>query len=255
MSALRSTMRGAALEAWSNRSAFWTQLLAMVANDIVWVLFWLIFFDRVGEVRGWGSDEVLLLFAVYTAAGGLVLGPLSNARRIGQLAADGELDAALTLPVPTLPYLLVRRLDATNLGDVVFGIALFVTVGDVTVGRALVFAGVVVAAAAVLTGFLVATGSVAFYTGRGEVGDLGFHSVVLLAAYPADIFTGASRFLLHVVVPAAFVATVPSHLVEELEAADLAALAAAAAAFVLLGWATFTAGLRRYTSGAVWTRA
>jgi hypothetical protein len=29
----------------------------------------------------------------------------------------------------------------------------------------------------------------------------------------------------------------------------------AAGAFALLGWAVFTLGLRRYSSGAVWTRA
>jgi ABC-2 type transport system permease protein len=253
--ALAVTLRGAALEAWSNRASFWTQLLAMAANDVVWVLFWLIFFDRVGELRGWDADSVLLLFAALTAVGGIVLGPLSNSRRVGAMAADGDLDAALTLPVPTLPYLLVRRLDAANLGDLVFGVVLFLVAGDPTPGRAAVFVLVVLAAAAVLVGFLVAAGSVAFYTGRGEVGDLGLHGVILLASYPADIFTGATRALLHVAVPAAFVATVPARLVEDFGPGQFAGLAAAAAGFLLLGWATFTAGLRRYASGSVWTRA
>jgi len=33
------------------------------------------------------------------------------------------------------------------------------------------------------------------------------------------------------------------------------AMVGAAAAFSLVGWAVFTAGLRRYTSSSLWTRA
>src|SRR5690348_13532004 len=102
-------MRSAVAEARANPGAFWTQLGAMAVNDIVWVLFWVLFFHRVGSVRGWDRSRVLLLFSVLTTAGGIVLGVLSNARRIGQLVPDGGLDAMLALPVPTLPYLLVRR--------------------------------------------------------------------------------------------------------------------------------------------------
>ena len=46
-----------------------SQMTVMVVNDVVWVVFWLLFFDRVGTVRGWDTDRVLLLFAVLTTAG------------------------------------------------------------------------------------------------------------------------------------------------------------------------------------------
>ena len=82
-----------------------------------------------------------------------------------------------------------------------------------------------------------------------------FHGMLLLANYPADIFTGATRTLLHSALPAAFVATVPSQLVDSPDLGDALALAGIAAFFAVLGCALFTAGLRRYTSGAVWTRA
>jgi ABC-2 type transport system permease protein len=113
----------------------------------------------------------------------------------------------------------------------------------------------VVAGAVVLAGFLVATGSVTFFTGRGEVGELGLHSILLLAAYPADIFTGAPKALLYTAVPAAFVAAVPSTLIDDFDLAKAAIMAAVAAAVAFAGWLTFTLGLRRYTSGSVWTQA
>jgi ABC-2 type transport system permease protein len=255
MRAVLATMRAALAEIRANPAALWTQAGAMFANDVAWVAFWLLFFDRVGDVRGWDADGVLLLFAILTTAAGLVLGLLSNARRVGQLAADGELDAVLALPVPPLAYLLVRRIDPTNLGDVAFGVGLFALAGEPTPQRVVVYLAGVVAGAVVLTGFLVATGSVTFFTGRGEVGELGLHSILLLAAYPADIFTGAPKALLYTAVPAAFVAAVPSTLVDDFDLAKAAILAAVAAAVAFAGWLTFTLGLRRYTSGSVWTQA
>ena len=255
MRALGVTSKGALAEAWANRSGFWTQLTAMAVNDVVWVIFWLLFFHRVGSLRGWNESRILLLFAVLTTAGGITLGFLSNSRRVGRLASEGELDALLALPVPPLAYLLVRRIDTTNLGDLVFGITLFVVGCHPTVERTAIFLLGVVASTALLTGFLVAVGSLAFFGGRSESGELGFHAMILLSSYPADIFTGATKTLLYTAVPAAFVAAVPSQLVATFDTAKAAALLAAATVFAIGGWALFTLGLRRYTSGAVWTRA
>jgi ABC-2 type transport system permease protein len=253
--ALGATVRAAFAEAWANRSGFCTQLLAMVVNDIAWVAFWVLFFDRVGGVRGWDMDLVLLLLAVLTTSSGLVLGVLGNARRIGTLATDGQLDATLALPVPPLAHLLVRRVDTANLGDLAFGITLFAVAGDPSPQRIAIYLVGVATAATVLTGFLVATGSLAFFAGRNDTGELGFHAMLLTAAYPVDVFSGAAKVLLYTVVPAAFVGAVPARLLDSFDPLGAAVSIAVAATFAFLGWATFTLGLRRYTSGAVWTRA
>ena len=86
-------------DAAARRTAFWTQILAMVVNDVAWVLFWLIFFHRVQSVRGWDAHQVLLLFAVLTTSAGLVLGLLSNCRRIPAAVQSGALDEVLSLPI------------------------------------------------------------------------------------------------------------------------------------------------------------
>lgn len=255
MNATLATARAAFTEAAANRASFWTQVTAMVVNDAAWVGFWLIFFDQVGTVRGWDADRIMLLFAVLTCSVGIVLGLLANARQLGRLAADGGLDAALALPVAPLGHLLVRRVDTVNLGDSLFGVVLFVVAGQPTPARAAVFVGGVLCATAVLAGFLVTASSLAFFGGNGETGDLGVRSMLMLASYPVDIFVGAPRLVLYTAVPAAFIAAVPAGLIDELDVTDAALLATAATVAVLGGWATFTLGLRRYASGAVWTSA
>ena len=255
MRALVSTARNALAEAASNRAALGSSMIIMIVNDIVWVAFWYLFFRGVGSLHGWDAHRVLLLLSVITSAAGISLGVLANARRIGVMAVEGELDAVLTLPIPPLAYVLLRRVEPVNIGDLAFGLVLFAVAGHPTPGRVAVFALVVLLSATLLTGFLVLTGSLAFFAGRSEGGDLGFQAMVLLGSYPVDVFAGAAKVILYSVVPAAFVSSVPAKLIDSFDVSVAARLAAVAATFAVAGWATFTVGLRRYTSGSVWTRA
>jgi ABC-2 type transport system permease protein len=252
---LWATLRNALAEVAAKPAALAMQMFVMMVNDFVWVVFWVLFFDRVGTLGGWDRDSILLLQAVLTTAGGLSLGLFANARRIGAMAVGGDLDAVLALPVMPLPFVLLRRIEPVNLGDLAFGIGLFLIACDPTPARAAAFVLVVLASTVLLTGFLVLTGALAFFLGRSESGELGFHGMLLLGAYPVDLFAGAIRLVLFTVVPAAFVSAVPARLIEEFDPGRAVALGAAAAAFAVAAIATFTLGLRRYTSGSVWTRA
>ena len=156
---------------------------------------------------------------------------------------------------PSLPFVLLRRIEPVNIGDLAFGIVLFAVAGHPTPGRTLVFVAAVVASAVLLTSFLVLTGALAFFLGRSESGELGFHAMLLLGAYPIDLFAGAIRVLLFTAVPAAFIAAVPAQLIDDFDLSRALALAGIAAAFAVAATSTFTLGLRRYTSGSVWTRA
>lgn len=255
MRGLLATLRAAFLEAGSNRGALVSQMAVMIVNDGVWIVFWALFFNRVGELGGWDLEGIILLQCVLTAAGGIALGLVANARRIGALALEGGLDPVLTLPVPALGHVLLRRVEPTNLGDLLFGVVLFAVAGNPTPARTALYVAVVAASATLLTGFLVLTGSLAFFAGRGESGELGFHAMVLLGSYPVDIFAGVAKLALYTVVPAAFVSTVPARLIMDFDAGQALALSGVAVVVAAAAWATFTVGLRRYTSGAVWTRA
>ena len=79
--------------------------------------------------------------------------------------------------------------------------------------------------------------------------------MLMLAAYPIDVFAGAPKLLVYTVVPAAFVATVPARVVTQADLRDVLLLAVAAVVFVIGAWAVFTVGLRRYTGTSGWTRA
>src|SRR6188472_4553943 len=151
MSGLRATARNAFAEVAAKPAALATQMAIMVINDFAWVVFWVLFFDRVGTLGGWDRDSILVLQACLTTAGGLSLGLLANARRIGVMAVGGELDAVLALPVSPLRFVLVRRVQPVNLGDLAFGLVLFFVACHPTPERTVVFLLVSLASATLLT--------------------------------------------------------------------------------------------------------
>ncbi|MEZ5225326.1 MAG: ABC-2 family transporter protein [Acidimicrobiales bacterium] len=209
MKALLITMRYALQEAASNRLALWIQMTVMVINDLVWVLFWVIFFDRVGAARlgrrsspapprrphdqCWPRARLVPQRAQHRPTG-VERGP-------GRSAGT---------PGPSLTHLLVRAVAPVNLGDVVFGIALFLYVARFDPRQAAVFVFAVVCSATLTLSFLLLMGSLAFFVGRNEGGELGFHAILLFSSYPVDIFTGVFKVLLYTVVPAGFVTSVRS---------------------------------------------
>jgi viologen exporter family transport system permease protein len=253
---LGRTLRTALLEAWTNRRSFWIQAGAMILNDAVWVAFWLLFFHKVGEVRGWRSDQVLVLFAILATVSGLAMGLLSNARKLGQLVADGQLDAVLTIPVHPLSYLLVRKVDTALMGDLIFGPVLFIVAGHPTPERTLLYLAGSLTGTVVFVSFVVVLGSITMVAGgRGEQADLGFQALLIMASYPLDVFGGVTKLVMFTVIPAAFITGVPVHLVDHFDLSTLGMMAGVAVLSALVAGAAFRAGLRRYRSGSAWTRA
>jgi ABC-2 type transport system permease protein len=250
-----ATWRLALADGIANPGSFLLQLLFMIANDVVWVIFWILFFNRVGHVRGWSLGDMFVLYSVIMLVAGTTLGLLANSRRIGQLVADGGLDEALVLPVTPLAFILARRIDPANAGDAVFGLVFFFLASHPSPERVLLFLGAAVAGTTVLVSFLVICGSLTFFVGgRGEQADLGLNALVLFASYPLDLFGGATKVILFTIIPAAFVSGLPVSLVRHFDPGTAMAVMAVTALMAALAGITFTLGLRRYASGSVWVR-
>src|SRR5690606_4430587 len=50
MRALTATLGAAVAEVRANRASSWAQFVLMVVNDLFWVLFWALFFGRIGTM-------------------------------------------------------------------------------------------------------------------------------------------------------------------------------------------------------------
>lgn len=233
------------------RAAFVTQAIGMILNDGVYFLIWIIFFDRFKDVRGWGLSDMFLVFAVSASAFGLAGTLFGNAFSLAEIITGGRLDYYLSLPRPVLLHLLASRTVPSGPGDFVYGFISYAASGQFSAGGLLRFLLAVLLATTVFVAFLVAVQSLAFWLGiGGAFTALAVNSIVTFALYPITLFGQSARFILFIIVPAAFMGAVPAGFVRGFDWSLLGQMALAAAGFLGFALLLFHLGLRRYESGS-----
>lgn len=236
------------------RAAFLTQVIGMVLNNILYFLFWVVFFDRFEQVAGYGLRDIALLFGVAAASFGLGVYLFGNATSLAEIISEGQLDYYLALPRPALLHALASRSAASGLGDAGYGLVSFLAVGPHTLDGLARFVVAVACGAAVFVGFMVLVNSLAFWMGgASQISSQALMALITFATYPVTLFDGTAKLLLFTLMPAALMGSVPAAFVRGFGWADLAMLAAGAACFLGLAVIAFQRGLRHYESGSAIT--
>jgi ABC-2 type transport system permease protein len=232
------------------RGAFWLQAGFMLANNVLFFVFWWIFFERFEEVRGWRLPDVAALFGIVAAGFGAAVVFAGGMRDLSRTIVDGDLDAFLTQPKSALLHLTASRTFASGWGDLCSGFA-FLLLSGLVDAKSLPLAGVAILCSATV---FVASGivihSLAFWLGRIEpVARQMWDFLVTFSTYPPTLFSGALKLVLFTLLPAGFIGYLPAELVRDFGWGGLLAAVGGAAAYMLLAIAVFHAGLRRYESG------
>ena len=58
------------------RASFLMQAIGMFLNNGIYFVFWIIFFDKFGEIKGYEIDQIFLLFSIITLGFGMA--PLAS---------------------------------------------------------------------------------------------------------------------------------------------------------------------------------
>lgn len=232
------------------RFSFFSQILGMMINDTLWVVFWVLYFQKFPVVNGWGLNDLLVMWATITFSFGLAFGLFYNVARLPDLILQGQLDYYLALPKNVLLHLSVSNIRPVNLGDCLFGPLLLLFFVPLGPSQILLFVGGSILAAVVYYSFHLLAGSLTFFlaSSEGLAANMGM-ALVHFSTYPTKIFDGWARVLLFTVIPAGFISEVPVELVHRFDLALLAELFLAAAVFLAIAVGVFHLGLRRYESG------
>jgi ABC-2 type transport system permease protein len=233
------------------RVAFLSQMIGMMLNNAVYFIFWVIFFDRFKELRGWQLGDMFLIFGVTASSFGLASLLVGNAFNLSEIITGGRLDYYLSLPRPVLLHTVASRTVASGFGDFTYGIISYLLSGYFTLdGFGRFFSGVLLAWIA-FTSFLIIVHSLTFWLGNASgFANLALNAMLTFALYPVSLFEGSARFILYTLVPAAFMGAVPAAFIRHFSWATLAELFLAD--LILFGLAVFIfqSGLRRYESGS-----
>lgn len=232
------------------RTSFLLTAGMMLVNNMVWIFFWGVYFQRFPLVNGWELRDVMMMWAVSAGGYGLSAVFFGNASQLAYLVAHGQLDVFLAQPKPVLLHVLVSRMSVSAIGDIVFALLLFLFFGDWTLLGVLKFAAALLIAMVIFTFFMVIVQSLAFFIGNAEgIGQQMNISFITLATYPTDIFRGIGRMMLFAVIPAGFISYMPIGFLRENDVSFTIAAIAAAAGLACFGTWFFYRGLKRYSSG------
>jgi ABC-2 type transport system permease protein len=239
------------LSAMEYRVALISQVVGMMLNNAIYFIFWLIFFDRFQEVRGWALHDMLLLFGIVATGFGLAVYLFGNVLELADVIAGGRLDYYLSLPRPVLLHVLASRSRPSGLGDTLYGLISFALAGQYAPDAIARFALGSLISMTVFLSFLILVQSLAFWLGNTALLTMqATNAILTFSLYPITLFDGSAKFLLFTILPAAFVGAIPAEFVRAFAWSTLAQLLAAVTVFFSLAILIFQRGLHRYESGS-----
>ncbi|MBO0722948.1 MAG: ABC-2 family transporter protein [Blastocatellia bacterium] len=232
------------------RGAFLSQVVAMFINDMVWVIFWGLFFTRFPVLRGWNVKDVITVWAIAAAGFGLAHAIFGNSLHLASLIAQGQLDVWLLYPRPLLSHLLLGRMSATAWGDALFGYAVYLIFVRPDLTHLVLFIALSLSVGLLFIGFSIMSGSLSFYLGNAaSLAEQWRFAMITFSTYPAILFEGAVKLLLYTLIPAGFVTYLPIRALRELSLLYAVLAVAGSIGVLAVGVTVFYYGLRRYESG------
>ncbi|MGO4110048.1 ABC transporter permease [Paenibacillus sp. YAF4_2] len=232
------------------RLSFLLTVGTMIVNNIVWIIFWDMYFQRFSVLNGWTMQDVMMMWAAAAGGFGIMSIFFGNATRLASLIVTGQLDVYLAQPKPVLLNVLISRMSVSAIGDLLFAIFIFLAFGNVTLLGTIKFTAALLLSALIFIFFCVITGCLSFWLGNTEGLSFQLYNALLtFATYPTGIFKGFGRLVLFTVIPAGFISSMPVSLIREIDLNFLFGAVGMASALCAGGILIFYKGLRRYTSG------
>ncbi len=231
------------------RFSFFTQVFAMFLNDLFWIFFWFLLFERFTTVGNYTFTDMILFQSFVALSFGIIEIFFANRSILSKMIESGSLDYYLTLPKKELLHILIRC-RTSGFGDVLYGLVLAFYVLPWHLWP--LFLLLLFFSALIMLSWSILIHSIGFFVNRFEsaarIAQEGFLS---FAFYPFGVYKGGARFILLFVIPAGFVAGIPVEVMHLFSFKWLGITAAISTIFFLLAVAVFYAGLKRYESGNV----
>jgi len=230
------------------RFNFITQVVGMMLNDAVWLIFWLIFFAKFNTIGSWNFDDMIMLYAIITISYGLGGFLFGNRNAFASMIAEGKLDFYMVLPKNIFYHLLISRSSFMALGDVCFGLLLCFLV--LSVSKIPLFIILCLLSMLIFISYAAIMNSLAFWFGNTqETSKYLTMGVLSLSSYPYSIFRGFSKFLLLTVLPAGFVSGLPVQILKEFNSSIFLSIVLVCILLIISSVVIFYLGLKRYESG------
>jgi ABC-2 type transport system permease protein len=238
------------------RTSFLINLLNSLASIGASLLILYALFEQAGSLAGWTFPELLVLLGIFTIADAIVdilLRP--SLGKVSEYVRDGGMDYMLLKPVNLQFLLSVRSWSLWGAPNLLLGLGIVLygmnAATAMTLGNLLLFFAMTTAGLLVLYSLWAILAVTAFWSVQAGQAQFILYSMLDAGRYPVGVYPGWLRLIFTVVVPVAFVTTVPA--TAAIGRLDWSfALAAVAAAPLTLGTSVLVwrQAIRNYTSAS-----
>ncbi|MCU4862827.1 ABC-2 family transporter protein [Bacillus cereus] len=236
------------------RFNFILQMFFMNVNNFVYILFWLLFFDKFQNLNGWTMSDMYILFSVVTTGFGLAMIFFGNAPQLATMISMGKLDSYLLLPRNVFLHILCSRMSVKAIGDLTFGILILIVGGihDFTSIVLWMISSCLIAVIFVTLYTLL--GSLAFWLGKANIiQEQASNALLTFSMYPQRIYDNVTKFLMFTLIPAGFVGTLPVDLMKKFNLTNISFLLGFSILITCVSIIMFYLGLRKYESSNIFT--
>jgi ABC-2 type transport system permease protein len=243
---LRTSIRAAI----SVRGAFLVESVLMIANNLIFLLMWWIFFKQFKQVAGWTMTDMIALNAMAMGAYGLAQIFFGGGKQISRIILSGDLDSFMTQPKNLLLHLTCSRSFAKGWGHLMTTAILLILGKFTTVSSICLILLGMVCGCLVFTSIAIIAHSLVFWFGSIEKVSKNYcDSLFLFALYPTNMYSGALQLVMFTLIPAGIIGYMPVELLRDFSWMKLFVLLGSSTCFFLLSFVVFYQGLKRYESG------
>jgi len=232
----------------SLRSAFLLESALMVANNLIFLLMWWIFFKQFNQISGWTMTDMIALNAIGMGSYGLMQVCFGGVKQISHVILKGDLDSFMTQPKNLLLYLMGSKSFSKGWGHLMTAVIL-VILGKLFSSVPLILTGIV-CGCLVFTSVGIIAHSLVFWVGSIETVSKRYcDSLFLFALYPTNIYSGVLQLVMFTLIPAGIIGYMPVELLRNFSWLNLGLLLGSSMSFFCLACVVFHRGLKRYESG------
>ncbi|PEZ39108.1 hypothetical protein CN345_09270 [Bacillus thuringiensis] len=236
------------------RFNFILQIIFMNINNFMYIIFWLLFFDKFENLNGWTMSDMYILFSVVSTGFALAMIFFGNAPRLANLISMGKLDSYLLLPRNVFLHILCSRMSLRAVGDLTFGILILIVGGIHDFTSIIIWMICSILVAVIFVAFYALLGSLAFWLGKANViQEQAGNALMTFSMYPQTIYDNLTKFLMFTLIPAGFVGTLPVALMKNFNLTNFSYLVGFSILITCISIAMFHLGLKKYESSNIFT--
>lgn len=232
----------------ANKVTFVTNIVTMILNNASFIVQWLILFNLKEEIGGFTLKEVILLWGIASATFGVAHILFQRAFELSELIVNGKIDTFLVQPKNVFLSVITSETSISAIGDLIYGyICLFIY--GISIKNFILFTLFSITGGIIISAFAGILGSLSFWIVKGDIISDSLTSIMIsIATYPDTIFKNSVKIILYTIIPVGLANYMPINVILNFSVAKLFIILGFTVIIVLLAFAIFNKGLKRYSS-------